>query len=119
MRLAKMDKMGLPKPKTFIDARKLFEDKSIDAVSVACPNHWHALMGIWAIQAGKDLYTEKPCSHNFWEGRQLVNTANNSDRIVQHGSQARSSTALQEAMHHMRTGTIGDVYMARGLCYKW
>ena len=70
--LAQMDKMGLPKPATYTDVRKLLENKSIDAVSIATPNHWHALIAIWACQAGKDVYVEKPCSHNIWEGKQLV-----------------------------------------------
>jgi predicted dehydrogenase len=114
-----MEKLGLPKPKTFVDVRKLLEDKSIDAISVTTPNHWHSLMGIWACQAGKDSYVEKPCSHNWWEGRQLVAAANRYNRIMQLGMQARSSPALIEAAQHMREGLIGDVYMARGLCYKW
>src|SRR6516225_1095589 len=96
-RLADIEKAGLPKPKTYIDVRKLLDDKSIDAISVATPNHWHSLMGIWACQAGKDAYVEKPCSHNWWEGKQLVAAANRYNRIVQMGSQARSSPALQEA----------------------
>ena len=66
---AEMAKMGLPKPQTYTDIRKLLEDKSIDAISIATPNHWHSLMAIWACQAGKDVYVEKPCSHNIWEGR--------------------------------------------------
>ena len=73
--LAEMEKMGIPKPATFVDVRKLLEDKSIDAISIATPNHWHSLMAIWACQAGKDVYVEKPCSHNLWEGKQLVEAA--------------------------------------------
>ena len=65
-RLAQMEKMGLPKPATYTDVRKLLEDKSIDAISIATPNHWHSLIAIWACQAGKDVYVEKPCSHNLW-----------------------------------------------------
>jgi predicted dehydrogenase len=118
-RLGDFEKMGLPKPKTYGDVRKLLEDKSIDAVSIATPNHWHSLMGIWASQAGKDSYVEKPCSHNWWEGKQLVAAANRYNRIMQLGMQSRSSPSLQEAVQHMRTGLIGDVYMARALCYKW
>jgi predicted dehydrogenase len=118
-RLADMEKLGLPKPKTFVDVRKVLEDKSIDAISVTTPNHWHSLMGIWACQAGKDSYVEKPCSHNAWEGRQLVAAVNRYNRIMQLGMQARSSPALIEAEQHMRKGLLGDVYMARGLCYKW
>ncbi|HME35654.1 MAG TPA: Gfo/Idh/MocA family oxidoreductase [Candidatus Sulfotelmatobacter sp.] len=105
--------------KTFVDVRKLLEDKSIDAISIATPNHWHSLMAIWACQAGKDVYVEKPCSHNFWEGRQLVRAAAKYNRIVQHGTQIRSSHAIQEAVKGIRDGgLIGDVYMARGICFK-
>jgi predicted dehydrogenase len=105
-------------PALVTDIRKLVEDKNIDAVSIATPNHWHSLAAIWAIEAGKDVYVEKPCSHNVWEGRQLVNAARKHNRIVQHGTQIRSSAAIREAMDHLRNGTIGEVYLARGLCYK-
>ena len=118
-RLADIEERGLHKPKTYTDVRKLLEDQSIDAISVATPNHWHALMGIWASQAGKDSYVEKPCSHNWWEGKQLVAAAKRYNRIMQMGMQSRSSPALKEAVHHMRSGLIGDVYMARGLVFKW
>ncbi len=118
-RLAEIDKKGIPKPRTFVDVRKLLDDKSIDAISVATPNHWHALMGIWACQAGKDAYIEKPCCHNLWEGKQLVRAAEKYNRIVQHGTQIRSAPALQEAVRRMREGLLGEVYMARGLCFKW
>lgn len=107
------------KPQTYVDVRKLLEDKSIDAISIATPNHWHSLMAIWACQAGKDVYVEKPCSHNFWEGRQLVRAAEKYKRIVQHGTQIRSSTAIQEAIKRLQEGVLGKVYLARGLCYKW
>src|SRR5215469_13160008 len=107
------------KPKTCIDIRKLLEDKDIDAISVATPNHWHSLMSIWACQAGKDVYVEKPCSHNFFEGRQLVRAVKKYNRICQHGSQSRSNPGMMEAIKHLSDGTIGDVYLARGLCYKW
>jgi len=69
-RLNDAEKLGVPKPQTVVDVRKLLEDKNVDAVSIATPNHWHSLIGIWAAQAGKDIYIEKPCSHNWWEGRQ-------------------------------------------------
>ena len=104
---------------TFIDVRKLLENKSIDAISIATPNHWHSLMAIWACQAGKDVYVEKPCSHNFWEGRQLVRAAQKYNRIVQHGTQIRSSAAVREGIEKIHQGVIGDVYLARGLCFKW
>lgn len=107
------------KPKAYTDMRRLFEDKDIDVVSIATPNHWHSLAAIWAIQAGKDVYVEKPCSHNVWEGRQLVNAARKYNRIVQHGTQSRSTLAMAEAMQKLGEGVIGKVYMARALCYKW
>ena len=96
-RLAEMEKMGLAKPATFVDIRKLLEDKSIDAISIATPNHWHSLMAIWGCQAGKDVYVEKPMCHNWWEGRQVVRAAEKYDRIVQHGTNSRSG-----ARHHGR-----------------
>jgi predicted dehydrogenase len=118
-RVAQIDQMGLPKPTTYIDVRRLLEDNSIDAVSIATPNHWHSLMAIWACQAGKDVYVEKPCSHNLWEGQQLVKASQRYGRIVQHGTQLRSATAAREAVEKLRNGIIGEAYMARGLCYKW
>jgi predicted dehydrogenase len=117
--VADVEKASGKKPATFSDIRKLLDDKSIDAVSIATPNHWHSLMGIWACQAGKDVYVEKPCSHSYWEGKKLVEAARKYNRIVQHGTNSRSSVALREAMQMLRDGVIGDVYMARGLCFKW
>src|SRR5438477_6113570 len=105
--------------RTFADVRRLLEDQSIDAISIATPNHWHALMAIWACQAGKDVYVEKPCSHNVWEGRQLVRAAAKHNRIVQHGTQSRSSKGVMEGVKHLQDGLLGDVYLSRGLCYKW
>ena len=107
------------KVKTENDLRKVFDDKSIDAVSIAMPNHWHSLATIWACQAGKDVYVEKPGSHNIFEGRKMVEAAKKYDRIVQHGVQLRSSLAIQEAIKHLRDGLIGNVYMARGLVFRW
>ena len=107
---------GKPKPQTYKDVRKLLEDKNIDAISIATPNHWHTLMTIWACQAGKDVYVEKPCSHKCSRRRQIVAAARKYDRIVQQGSQIRSSMAVQEAVQKMREGLIGDVYMARAAC---
>src|SRR5438128_11518007 len=101
-------------PRTFVDVRRLLEDPTIDAVSIATPNHWHALMAIWACQAGKDVYVEKPCSHNLWEGRQLVRAAKKYQRIVQHGTQSRSCPAQIEAIDHLHKGTFGEIYLARG-----
>lgn len=107
------------KVKTEGDLRKVYDDKDIDAVSIATPNHWHALAAIWACQAGKDVYVEKPACHNLYEGRKLVEAASKYNRIVQHGVQLRSSVAIQEAIQHLRDGLIGKVYMARGTVYKW
>jgi predicted dehydrogenase len=118
-RLAEIEKMGRSRPKGYQDVRKLLDDKSIDAATIATPNHWHSLMGIWACQAGKDVYVEKPCSHNLWEGRQLVRAAHKYNRIVQHGTQIRSAVAIRHAMEKLHSGLIGDVYLARGLCFKW
>ncbi len=119
-RLADMEKHNIPKPALYYpDVRKLLEDKSIDAISIATPNHWHCLMAIWACQAGKDVYIEKPCSHNWWEGRQLVRAAQKYNRIVQHGTQSRSAPSAREAIQKIHDGLLGDVYMARGLCFKW
>jgi len=118
-RLGDIEKMGLPKPKSYVDIRKLLEDKDIDAISIATPNHWHSLMAIWACQAGKDIYVEKPCSHNTFEGRQLVRAVKKYNRICQHGSQSRSNPGMLEAIQHLSDGTVGDVYMASAICYKW
>jgi len=118
-RLGQMEKMGLPKPTACVDIRELLDDKSIDAISIATPNHWHSLMAIWGCQAGKDVYVEKPCSHNWWEGRQLVRAVNKYNRIVQHGTNSRSSKAIQEGIQQLQNGLIGEVYLSRGLCYKW
>src|SRR4029077_6342969 len=104
---------------TYVDLRKLLEDKSIDAISIASPNHWHTLQTIWACQAGKDVYVEKPCSHNVFESQQIVAAARKYDRIVQQGSQSRSSPALREGVDRLRKGEYGEIYMSRGLCYKW
>src|SRR3954447_4215401 len=116
--LSNMDQMGIAKPNSYVDIRKLLEDKSIDAISIATPNHWHALMAIWGCQAGKDVYVEKPCTHNLWEGRQLVRAAERYGRIVQQGSQLRSTRAAIEAIEHLHNGTFGEIYLARGLCFK-
>ncbi len=101
------------------DFRKTYEDKNIDAVSLATPNHWHALQTIWACQAGKDVYVEKPATHNIYEGKKMIEAAYKYDRIVQHGVQLRSSVAIREAVEHLENGLIGRVYMSRGLVYRW
>ncbi|MGH9535128.1 MAG: Gfo/Idh/MocA family protein [Terriglobales bacterium] len=118
-RAAQMAVLGLPRPKLYNDPRRMLEDRSLDAVSIATPNHWHSLLGIWACQAGKDVYVEKPMCHYAWEGRQLVAAVNKYQRICQHGTQSRSMPAVRAAIRELRAGRIGDTYLARGLCYKW
>ncbi len=118
-RIGMVEKASGKKPAAYTDLRKLLEDKNIDAISIATPNHNHTLQTIWALQSGKDVYVEKPCSHNIFECKQIVAAAKKYNRIVQHGVNARSSPGIQEAVQKMREGVIGDVYMARGLCFKW
>jgi flagellar basal body rod protein FlgC len=117
-RVSKVQEIQGEKPGTEVDMRKVFEDPDIDVVSFATPNHWHALGTIWAVQAGKDVYVEKPCSHNVWEGRQMIEAARKYNRIVQVGFQNRSIPNVRKAMQALNNGVIGDVYMAKGLCYK-
>ena len=100
------------------DLRRIMDDKSIDAVSIATPNHWHALAAIWAIQAGKDVYVEKPVSHNVSEGRRIVEVARKNNKIVQTGTQSRSNEGMQQVMNFIHSGKIGAVKLAYGLCYK-
>jgi predicted dehydrogenase len=111
------DRIGA-KPRTEWDMRKVFDDKDIHAVSFAVPNHWHALGTIWACQAGKHVYVEKPASHNVFEGRKMVEAARKYNVRVQVGFQNRSLNNVREAIKFLHEGGIGDVYMARGLCYK-
>ena len=96
----------------------MLEDKSIDIISIATPNHWHALAAIWAMQAGKDVYVEKPVSHNVWEGRQIVEAARKYNKICQTGTQSRSNAGMREAIEFVHSGKLGKVSLARGLCYK-
>jgi predicted dehydrogenase len=100
------------------DIRRLLERRDIDAVSIATPNHWHALAAIWACQAGKDVYVEKPGCHNVFEGRKLIEAAARYNRVVQHGVQLRSSAALREAVELLRNGVIGEVTKARALVWR-
>ena len=116
--LAGVEKLGKKRPAAFTDFRKLLEDKSIDAVSIATPNHHHTLQTIWACQAGKDVYVEKPCAHDMFEARQIAAAAKKYNRLVQHGTNCRSGIA-REAVAKVREGLLGDVYMARGLCFRW
>lgn len=104
--------------KNYTDLRELFASPDIDAVTIATPNHWHALGAIWAMQAGKDVYVEKPVSHNVWEGRQLVAAAKKYDRVVQAGTQIRSGDGLREAVAWVQAGNLGKITASRGFCYK-
>ena len=105
-------------PKTEWDMRRVFEDKEIDAVSIATPNHWHALATIWACQAGKHVYVEKPATYGVFEGRKMVEAARKYNVRVQTGFQNRSIPGVMEAIKFIHEGGIGKVYLARGLCYK-
>jgi predicted dehydrogenase len=105
-------------PKGYDDMRKMFADKSIDAVSITTPNHWHALATIWACQAGKDVYCEKPACYNVHEGERMIEVARKTGRMVQIGSQSRSVPHKIRAMQLLHDGAIGKVYMAKGLCFK-
>src|SRR6266581_4046586 len=115
--VASCDSAG-QKVQGYTDVRKLLENKDIDVVTFATPNHWHSLGSIWAIQAGKDVYVEKPVSHNVWEGRQLVEAARKHNRIVQTGTQSRSSHGIQQGIDWLREGHLGKIVRAHGLCYK-
>jgi len=106
------------KVETYTDVRKLLENKDIDAISIAAPNHWHSLMSIWACQAGKDVYVEKPVSHNIFEGRKVVEAARKYNRIVQAGTQYRSDKGMYETIDYINEGHVGKIVAARGLCYK-
>lgn len=105
-------------PKFTTDLRKALEDKELNVVSIATPNHWHSLGAIWAMQAGKDVYVEKPVSHNVSEGRRAVEAARKYGRICQTGTQCRSMPGSKGAIEYVRAGKIGEVSVARGLCYK-
>ena len=102
----------------FQDLRKVFEDPAVDVVMIATPNHWHAPAAIWAMQAGKDVYVEKPVSHNPAEGRMLVECARKAQRICQAGTQARSSRPTRAIIDCVRSGKIGEVKLARGICHR-
>jgi predicted dehydrogenase len=106
------------KPRFEKDFRRLLEDRSIDVVSIATPNHWHALMAIWAMQAGKDVYVEKPCSHNVEEGRVTTQWARKLGRLCQMGAQSRSMPGMRQAIEFIHAGKIGKVGVAHALCYK-
>jgi predicted dehydrogenase len=114
------EEVSKPKQKVqgFVDLRRVMDSKEIDVVSTATPNHWHSLITVWGCQAGKDVYVEKPVSHNVWEGRKAVEAARKYNRIVQTGTQSRSNMALKEAYEWVRANNLGKIKVARGLCYK-
>ncbi|UCE99273.1 MAG: Gfo/Idh/MocA family oxidoreductase [Planctomycetota bacterium] len=117
-RVKEIEQIQAAPPSTEYDLRRVFDDKDIDAVAIAAPNHWHALATIWACQAGKNVYVEKPSSHNIWEGRKMVEAARKYNRLVQVGFQNRSISNVRQAMKFLHDGKLGEIYMARGLCFK-
>ncbi|HEY2759619.1 MAG TPA: Gfo/Idh/MocA family oxidoreductase, partial [Pirellulales bacterium] len=117
-RCDEVEKATGKRPTYYQDARKLLENKDIDCVSAAVPNHWHALLAIWAMQAGKDVYTEKPAAHNMTEGQRMIETARKYNRICQIGTQSRSMPGTIEAIKFIQDGKIGEVTLARGVCFK-
>jgi len=116
--VALAQKLTGEKPKTYEDMKDVFADKEVHAVSMPLPNHWHALAAVWAVQAGKDVYVEKPACHDPYEGRQMVAAARKYNRMMQVGSQSRSIAHKKRAIQMLHDGIIGEVYMARGLCFK-
>jgi predicted dehydrogenase len=117
-RLKTVQASGGNVPQTVQDIRRALADPNLDAITIATPNHWHSLMTIWACQAGKDVYVEKPCSHNVHEGRIAVETARRHSRIVQHGTQNRSSSSWAKVAAVVKSGQFGKLLVSRGLCYK-
>jgi predicted dehydrogenase len=114
----RIDKATGQSPRFEQDMRRLFDDKSIDAVSIATTNHWHSLAAIWAMQSGKHVYVEKPLSHNVFEGRKAVEAARKYNRVCQVGTQIRSNPGVIDAMKYLHDGKLGTIHLARGLCYK-
>lgn len=102
----------------YTDIRELLANKDIDAISIATPNHWHATATVWGVQAGKDVYVEKPISHNIWEGEKMVAAQKLYGKIVQAGTQSRSSYGIKEAVEWVQAGNLGKILVSRGLCYK-
>lgn len=111
--LATFRKLNMPEPRTATDMRHVLDNKEIDAVTMALPDHWHAASTILACSAGKDVYTEKPASYNIREGRLMIDAARNNNRIVQVGMQSRSRPSTLRAIEYVKSGKIGKVYMAK------
>jgi predicted dehydrogenase len=118
MRAERVAEKQSRKPFYARDMREAFDDVSVDLVTIATPNHWRALGGVWAMQAGKDMYVEKPVSHEIGEGAALVAATEKYQRICQVATQRRSNPAAIDAVQFMRDGGIGEVNFARGICYK-
>jgi predicted dehydrogenase len=117
-RATEVQKRGGNSPRQVQDVRRALEDRNLDAISIATPNHWHALMTIWAAQAGKHVYVEKPCSHNVKEGRIAKEMSRKNNVVVQHGTQSRSDPAWANVVEVIRSGKLGRLLVARGLVYK-
>lgn len=117
-RINDMEELAGYRPEGFQDVRYVLDRDDIDGLVIATPNHWHALMTIWACQAGKDVYVEKPGTHNIWEGRKLHEAAVKYNRVVQHGTQSRSDIGNHEAFEYIREGHIGKILYAHGLCFR-
>ena len=117
-RKSKVEDWGGNSPKCVQDVRRVLDDDSVDVVSIATCNHWHSLMTVWACQAGKDVYVEKPLSHNVFEGRKAVEAARKYDRVVQHGTQSRSSAGQAKEIVAVKSGTYGELTVAKGYCCK-
>jgi predicted dehydrogenase len=115
---ATVARAGKEKAREYEDMRETFADPKVEAVSIATPNHWHALSAIWAMKAGKDVYGEKPACYNVYEGLKMIEVARQTKRMFQVGSQHRSEPFKIEAMKALQTGLIGNIYQAKGLCYK-
>jgi predicted dehydrogenase len=117
-RAAEFEAVGGKRPRLEPDLRRVLVDKDIDVVTIATCNHWHALASIWACQAGKHVYVEKPVTHDVFEGRQMVEASRRYNRLVQGGTQRRSNGWIRKAIQALREGVIGDVYMARCIHYQ-
>jgi predicted dehydrogenase len=115
---ATLARNGFEKAKEVEDMRQAFADPGVDAVSIATPNHWHALSAIWAMKAGKDVYGEKPACYNIYEGQKMLQVQRETKRIMQVGSQHRSTPFKMKTIAALQQGLIGKVYMAKGLCFK-
>jgi predicted dehydrogenase len=112
-RAAEVEKLRGHRPKTVQDVRRVLDDKSVDALVIATPDHWHALGTIWACQAGKDVYVEKPTSHSIWESRKMVEAARKYDRVVQVGAQCRSAPYVAAALEYLQSGKLGEVHFVK------